>query len=755
MIKKSSTDDIAKIMRSKAEAMVSAYTYTNAGILSSEETSKILHELQVHQIELEMQNDELRKTHTELDTQRKRYFDLYDLTPLGYCTLSEEGLILEANLAVATLLGMSRNELIYKPFNRLIFIDDQDSYYLFLKQVQPDKIHSCELRLIKENKTNFWTQLSAIQSKNEQGIVTTRLILDDITERRVADEEKRIAAIAFESQSGIVITDPSGVIMRVNPAFTRLTGYSSEESIGQTLKLLKSGRHDRLFYQRMWKTIKEHKRWQGEIWNKRKNGNLYAEMLTITAVIDSGGNTTHYVGNFSDITDDKETEAKIHRLAYYDALTHLPNRRLFQERLSQALAATTRSHFFGAIFFIDLDKFKELNDTRGHDVGDLLLIQVSERLRAVVREEDTVARQGGDEFIILLEKLKTNAKEAAYLAKQIGEKLFDAMSKPFILNEYEYYCKLSIGIELFNKTDIAEDLFKHADIAMYQAKKSGGNQLLFFDPAMQYILDLRITMEHELKQALESNQFRLYYQPQTDSRHGVTGVEALIRWQHPTHGLILPNDFIPLAEETGLIISIGLWVLQQACAQLKAWEADEHTCHLRIAINVSARQFRQSDFVTLVEKTLEVSGANPKLLKLELTESLVVENVQDTIEKMQTIKRLGVHFSMDDFGTGYSSLSYLAKLPLDQLKIDRSFVMNLPENKNDAMITKTIIAMGVGLGMNVVAEGIETLDQLKFLKDHGCHAYQGYLFSRPLDIDTLSVYLLDKVPSEPQAESDQ
>ncbi|MDD2950824.1 MAG: bifunctional diguanylate cyclase/phosphodiesterase [Sulfuricurvum sp.] len=370
-------------------------------------------------------------------------------------------------------------------------------------------------------------------------------------------------------------------------------------------------------------------------------------------------------------------------------------------------------------------------------------MEVAERLRTMIREGDTVARQGGDEFIILLQNLKTDIQETAYLAKQIGDKLLTEMNDPFLLKDFEYYCKLSIGIELFNKDNTAEDIFKHADIAMYQAKKSGGNQLLFFDPKMQHALDLRSTMEYELKQALESNQFRLYYQPQIDNLQRVTGVEALIRWEHPQRGLILPDEFIPLSEETGFIIPMGQWVLQSACAQLKAWEADEHTRHLRISVNVSARQFRQKDFVTLLEKTLEMSGANPELLKLELTESLVLENVQDTIEKMDAINRLGVHFSMDDFGTGYSSLSYLAKLPLNQIKIDRSFVRNLPENKNDAMIVRTIITMGIGLEMNVIAEGIETLEQFEFLEAHGCHAYQGYLFGHPLDIDTLSIYLLD------------
>ncbi|MDD5716846.1 MAG: EAL domain-containing protein [Sulfuricurvum sp.] len=731
-------------LRAKAEkraSQKSANIPVNVKDYTNEEISRIIHELQVHQIELEMQNDELRNTQTELAKQRERYFELYELAPIGYCTLDKEGKILQANLAASSLLGVDRKKLTHRRLSDFIANDDQDICYLFQKSLlDVSETHSCELRLTRQNQNTLWVQLTA--KENDKGSGTILLILNDITERKEAEEAQRIAAMAFESQSGMVITDAQGNIIRVNPAFTRLTGYTSQEAVGMTMELLKSGRHDRHFYKRMWDTLNEHKRWQGEIWNKRKNGKLYAELLTITAVVDPDGNITHYVGNFSDITEDKEAEAVIHRLAYYDPLTRLPNRRLLQERVEQAIASNARSKLYGAIFFIDLDKFKELNDTRGHDVGDLLLIEVAERLRAIVREGDTVARQGGDEFVILLETLKRDPKESAVLAQQIGEKLLESISNPFVLKGYEYRCKLSIGIGLFNEKEMANDLFKHADIALYEAKKSGGNKLLFFDPQMQRDLDLRSMMEYELKEAIALNQFRLYYQPQVDRKQSATGVEALIRWEHPQHGLITPDAFIPLAEESGLIFPIGLWVVQRACAQLKAWEANVHTRHLRIAVNVSARQFRQSDFVALIEKTLETSGANPELLKLELTESLVLENVQDTIEKMDAIKRLGVHFSMDDFGTGYSSLSYLAKLPLNQLKIDRSFVLNLPDNKNDAMIVRTIITMGIGLDMDVIAEGIETPEQFEFLKVHGCQAYQGYLFGRPLEIDALSAYLL-------------
>ncbi|MES2879976.1 MAG: EAL domain-containing protein [Pseudomonadota bacterium] len=566
-------------------------------------------------------------------------------------------------------------------------------------------------------------------------------IIRDITQRKLDEDELRIAAVAFASQNGMIVTDPAGVILRVNPSFTRLTGYSSAEAIGKTMAMVASGRHDRLFYQRMWEALNEKGCWQGEIWNKRKNGQVYAEMLSITAIAEPDRGVTYYVGSFTDITEDKEAEAEIHRLAYYDALTGLPNRRLLQDRLAQAVVATVRSELYGAMFFIDFDNFKSLNDTRGHDVGDLLLVEVGKRLRVSVRQGDTVARQGGDEFMVLMEDLSPEINEAAALAKQLGEKLREAIDRPFNLNGYEYHGKISMGAGLFNNQDTVEELFKRADLALYQAKSAGRNTLRFFDPAMQAALDMRSALEAELRQALKRNELRLYYQPQIGAGGRMVGAEALLRWQHPQRGLVPPNDFIPLAEVTGLILPIGLRVLETACALLKTRESNPHACKLEIAVNVSARQFRQPDFVAQVQGVLEATGANPAYLKLELTESLVLEDVEDTIEKMQAIKLLGVKFSMDDFGTGYSSLAYLAQLPLDQIKIDQSFVRKLPGKRNEEIITRTIIAMGRGLEMNVIAEGVETEAQRNFLELYGCHAYQGYLFSRPLPLNEFEEFV--------------
>lgn len=556
----------------------------------------------------------------------------------------------------------------------------------------------------------------------------------DISRRKRAEEEQRVAAIAFESQSGMMVSDPQGVILRVNQAFIRLTGYSAAEAIGRTPRMLRSGRHSPAFYREMWATIIGKGHWQGQIWNRRKSGKIYSEWLTITAVKNSAGKVTHYVSTFSDITQNSEAEAQIHRLAYYDALTQLPNRRLLQDRLGQALATSSRNGLYGAILFLGLDNFKTVNDTRGHDTGDQLLVEVTRRLRLAVREGDTVARLGGDEFVVLLEELSADAEDAAGLAKQVGEKLSVATSQPCQVNGSELHCTASIGIGLFCMHETVEDLLKHADLAMSHAKTSGRNALRFFDPAMQARLDKRSALETELRKALKQGQFQLHYQPQIGTTDRVVGAETLLRWLHPQHGLVAPADFIPLAEDTGLILPIGHWVLETACAQLEKWAADERTRELMLAVNVSASQFRQADFVDQVKEVLDASGANPERLKLELTESLVLDNVEDAIEKMRRLKTLGISFSMDDFGTGYSSLAYLTQLPLDQLKIDRSFVLNLPDNVNDGIIAKTIITMGRSLSLDVVAEGVETEGQREFLERHGCHTYQGYLYSKPLPI---------------------
>jgi len=455
---------------------------------------------------------------------------------------------------------------------------------------------------------------------------------------------------------------------------------------------------------------------------------------------DSAGHFLGYRGVGRNITQRKLVEYKIEQLAFFDELTGLPNRRMLTDRLTKALAAVARSSRHGALIFIDLDNFKDLNDTKGHDIGDLLLRQVAARLRECVREIDTVARLGGDEFVIMLEELSPYAGEAAFQAEASAKKILAAMNQPFDLLGQFHHSTPSIGIALFHdQLQSVEELLRRADLAMYQAKAAGRNALRFFDPAMQAAATERAALEADLRQAVKRHELRLHYQPVVDESGSTIGVEALVRWQHPQRGLILPGEFIDLAEKTGLIIPLGQWVLEAACAQLVAWQAEAATRDLSIAVNVSARQFRQSDFADQVLDLLRRSGANPYRLKLELTESLLLSDVEDAIRKMRELRSIGVGFSLDDFGTGYSSLSYLKRLPLDQLKIDQSFVRDVLTDPNDAAIVRTILALARSMDMMAVAEGVENEGQRQFLLDNGCWAFQGYLFGRPVPVEQLTL----------------
>ena len=560
-------------------------------------------------------------------------------------------------------------------------------------------------------------------------------IARDITERNKAEEQLRIAATAFEAQEGIVITDANKTILRVNRAYSEITGYAADEAVGRTPRMMQSDRHDAAFHRAMWDRIAREGSWQGEIWNRRKDGEVFPAWLNITAVRGDRGEITHYVGTLIDITERKAAEKEIEHLAYYDPLTQLPNRRLFLDRLQQALAGCGRSGRKGGLLFIDLDNFKILNETSGHDVGDQLLVEVARRLAACVSNGDTVARLGGDEFVVLLEDLSENAQEAAARTEDVGEQILSELNRPYTIAGRVHHSTPSLGVTLFmDAEDSLDELLKQADIALYQAKSDGRNTLRFFDPEMQGALAARTFLEAALRLGIRDRQFVLHYQPQVDGAGALIGAEALVRWRHPERGLVSPGEFIPLAEETGLILPIGRWVLEAACSRLKAWAGDPRTRDLHLSINVSARQFRQVDFVDQVRNALEQAGAPAARLKLELTESLVVDDIEGAIEKMRTLKRLGVGFSMDDFGTGYSSLSYLTRLPLDQLKIDRSFVRNLPDNANDAVVVQTIITLAKSLGLAVIAEGVETEAQRQFLERWGCPTYQGYLFSPPLEI---------------------
>jgi len=566
--------------------------------------------------------------------------------------------------------------------------------------------------------------------------------LDHMAKREEANTRLRIAATAFDSQEGMLVTDADHVILQVNRAFTELTGYSAEDAIGQTPKLLNSGMHDAGFFARMYQELQGSGHWRGEIWNRRKDGTAYPEWLTITAVKDGQDRVTHYVATMLDITQRKAAEEEIRNLAFFDALTQLPNRRLLTDRLTQAIADTARHKRCGALMLLDLDKFKVINDTLGHAAGDQLLQNVAQRLVGCVREADTVARLGGDEFVVLLAGLSPFSGEAASQAQIVGQKMIGALREIHVLDGTPFQSSASFGVTVFSDAACTPDeLMKQADIAMYQAKESGRNTLVFFDPFMHQAVVARASLELELKRGLSLAQLALRFQP-VFSGHEVRGAEALLRWEHPVRGLVLPGDFIPLAEDTGLIVPLGLWVLKEACQTLVRWSAHPQRAQWVLSVNVSARQFRHPDFLPSVQHILEETGVNPSRLKMEITESLLIHDVDDVVLKMQQLKTRGLSFSLDDFGTGYSSLAYLKRMPLSEIKIDRSFVRDILTDPNDAIMVRTILGLGQSMGLDVVAEGVETGAQRAFLAEHGCLLFQGDLFSAPLTLEGLEVYAL-------------
>ncbi len=696
--------------------------------------------------------EEIRQSEIKLRESETRYYSALSSLSEGVVIHGSGGEILTANHAAGSILGLTVEQIEGRssidPRWQAIHEDGTpwlgDTHPAMVALQTGKAVTKAIMGIQKPDGSLAWILVNAepIVIPGEQVPHQVVASFTDITLSKQAESDLRIAATAFESQEGMMITDAKGVILRVNKAFTESTGYTVEEAVGQTPRLLKSGRHDADFYRAMWETIHRTGTWQGEIWDRRKNGEIYPKWLTITAVKGSDCIVTHYVGTHIDITERKSAEKEIQLLAYYDPLTRLPNRRLLMDRLQQALASSARIGRKGGLLLIDLDNFKTLNDTLGHQIGDLLLQQVAQRLASCVREGDTVARLGGDEFVVLLEGLSEKSIEAAAQTEAIGEKILAALSQPYQLAMHEHQSTTSIGATLFNDNHLATDeLMKQADIAMYQAKKAGRNTLRFFDPQMQASISARVSLEGELRKALERQQFHLNYQIQVGNSLRPLGAEALIRWIHPERGPVSPAQFIPLAEETGLIIPIGQWVLETACAQIKAWQQDELARDLTLAVNVSAKQFRQADFVAQVQAAIQRHAIKPMLLKLELTEGMLLENIEDTIATMNTLNEIGVQFSLDDFGTGYSSLQYLKRLPLDQLKIDQSFVRDIATDSSDLAIVRTIIAVAQSLDMSVIAEGVETEEQRQLLLKNGCTNYQGYLFGRPVPIEQFEAKL--------------
>ncbi len=696
---------------------------------------------------------ERKRAEAALHASEARFRGVFERAYVGMSITNLAGDILEANESLARTVGYSREELVGKNVAEFTHPQDQRVEAEYIAQLISGDSDS--FRLQKRYRTRYgealWIDLLVTVIRDADGQINAliRLVID-ITDRIRAERDLRIAAIAFESQEGMTVTNEQGVILRINQAFSQITGYSAAEVIGQTPRLLQSGRQDAAFYQQMWDCIVRTGSWQGDLWNRRKNGEIFFCWLSVTAVKAASGEVSHYVGTFTDLTERKEAADKIEHLAFYDHLTQLPNRRLMLDRLGQALVNAQRRQRQGALLLIDLDNFKFLNDTRGHAAGDLLLIEVARRLQNSVRAGDSVARMGGDEFIVIVEDLGLG-EQAILQAEAIGAKFMAALGQAFELtldpdntqeSTFSHFCTSSIGVSLFGGiATSADELIKRADTALYQAKAAGRNSLRFFDPDMQAAVQARAALEVDLRQGLKLGQLTLHYQAQVDACGRVLGAEALVRWQHPQRGLVPPGEFIALAEETGLILPLGQWVLDRACQQLAIWANNPPCAHLTLAVNVSARQFALGDFVERVLAAADLAGAPLERLKLELTESLLLDNADDVVVKMAQLKAHGVALSLDDFGTGFSSLSYLKRLPLDQLKIDQSFVRDIVTDHHDAAIAKTIVALGHNLGMTVIAEGVETVAQRNVLAQIGCLNFQGYYFARPMPIDAYTSLL--------------
>ncbi len=554
-------------------------------------------------------------------------------------------------------------------------------------------------------------------------------------ELQQSQEKLRLSAQVFEnSMEGIVITDTHANILQVNQAFSAITGYSEEEAVGKSTNILRSGRHDTDFYKAMWASLIEFGYWQGEIWNRRKNGEIFPEWLTLIGIRDEQGKTMHYAGVFVDLTEEKQTEARAHYFANYDANTELPNRFLLGRHLQQELERARKNGWQVALLYLDLDRFKTINETLGHHSGDQLLKAVAERIGQQVRDSDIIGRLSSDEFAIVLSDIGGPQN-----AELVAKKILNSMNQHFQIEGQEVFITPSIGIALYPQdADNQEDLIRNADAAMDHIKAQGGNGFHFYSNELNAPASWRLTMETQLRRALERNEFVLHYQPQVSLLSGrIIGMEALIRWQHPERGLVPPGEFIPLLEETGLIVPVGEWVLRSACAQNSAWQA-AGLPPLRMAVNLSARQFRQSALAALVNQALQDAGLAPEQLELEVTESIMIQDLQTTITTLHQLHALGIQISIDDFGTGYSSLSYLKRLPISKIKIDRSFICDICTDPDDEAIANAVISLGHSLKMQVIAEGVETLEQLEQLRAQGCDEIQGYYFSRPLPAEAFA-----------------
>ena len=732
----------AQALRQRAEAALKQPSLTEDATLN--DTLRSLHELQVHQIELEMQNEELRRTQVALESSHADYADLYDQAPVGYVTLNGEGLTLQANLTIAHLLGVLREDLAGVPLSRFIHRDDQDTFYLMRRQCQNHDELSAELRLRHSDGSYFWARLMARVARPAVGGSQLRVVLADISVRKATQDQLLLAASVFsQAREGIMITNTHGQIVNVNAAFTHITGYSRDEVLHQNPRVLASGRQSENFYAAMWHDILHKGHWYGEIWNRRKNGEVYAQLQTITTVRDEHGAATHYVALFSDITAFKAHQAQLEHIAHHDLLTNLPNRALLADRLRQNMTHTQRQGSLLAVAYIDLDNFKEVNDQHGHETGDRLLVALASRMKDALREGDTLARIGGDEFVAVL----TDLADSNFCLPML-KRLLAAACQPFQLGDLTLQVSASLGVTFYPQAEVMEpdQLLRQADQAMYQAKQTGKNHYHLFDAAH----DRSVRGHHEglerIRQALLGGELLLLYQPKVNMRTGkVMGVEALIRWQHPDKGLLTPLAFLPSMEVDPLAVEVGEWVINTALTQIEHWQAQG--LNLQVSVNVGAQQLQQANFVERLRGLmLAHPGVQPGKLTLEMLETSALQDIGYASQVIEDCHEMGVAFALDDFGTGYSSLTYLKRLHVATLKIDQSFVRDMLSDPGDLSILQGVISLASAFHREVIAEGVETVAHGTLLLQLGCDLAQGYGIAHPMPAEALPAWVASWVP---------